>query len=578
MSNQHHVYSAALLELVAKADAAARQIPPLFPLSSSVAVNPYLGQVHETLPQTAARLARVSGTPVTPDRAHFAQRIADGTLTDDDLRAACGGADIDVDIAMLKEQANTPRAQAEALPTIADLAAEVSGIDWPGIIDERIGVWAASYFDAGQALWHIQRRGGAFAAWRAFATRDLTPEILGLNKFAAHVDRTSRNAWRALGAAAERLGILPDAADTAFHRLLMDLGGWSQYARYQLWQAELAGDTVTTVTDLLAIRLIWEEALFIQYQDQIEERWTEVLSAHVEPLVPSQDDILDSLLQSAAEGAAQRLLADRFETLAKQPERTNRPAIQAAFCIDVRSEVFRRALESLDPGIDTIGFAGFFGLPVAHKASASDVVEGRGPVLLPAGMMSSVNEPEEDDLAKRYAARAARAWGRFKLAAVSSFAFVEATGPIYAGKLLRDAMGIGKKGKADPAPQFDPNLDTETRLQTAETILKAMSLTDNFARIVMLAGHGADVVNNAHASALQCGACGGFSGEVNARLLTGLLNDPDIRAGLSDRGIAIPSDTLFVPALHHTTTDDVTLYEDDCPSADHAQDLILLRR
>jgi uncharacterized protein YbcC (UPF0753/DUF2309 family) len=41
--------------------------------------------------------------------------------------------------------------------------------------------------------------------------------------------------------------------------------------RYHLWQAELAGGTDDTLTDLLTIRLLWEEALFLQYRDQIAE-------------------------------------------------------------------------------------------------------------------------------------------------------------------------------------------------------------------------------------------------------------------------------------------------------------------
>jgi uncharacterized protein YbcC (UPF0753/DUF2309 family) len=70
---------------------------------------------------------------------------------------------------------------------------------------------------------------------------------------------------------------------------------------------------------------------------------------------------------------------------------------------------------------------------------------------------------------------------------------------------------------------------------------------------------------------LHCGACGGFSGDVNARLLASLLNDAEVRAGLAERGIPVPDDTLFVAALHETTTDVVTLYEADHPSADHAK-------
>ena len=101
-------------------------------------------------------------------------------------------------------------------------------------------------------------------------------------------------------------------------------------------------------------------------------------------------------------------------------------------------------------------------------------------------------------------------------------------------------------------------------------VLRAMSLTGNFAPLVLLAGHGAGVVNNPHASGLHCGACGGYSGEVNARLLAALLNDSDVRMGLLPRGIEIPSDTVFLGALHNTTTDDVMIYADDRSSArDH---------
>lgn len=104
-----------------------------------------------------------------------------------------------------------------------------------------------------------------------------------------------------------------------------------------------------------------------------------------------------------------------------------------------------------------------------------------------------------------------------------------------------------------------------------------MSLTTGFAHLVLLVGHGANVVNNPHASALHCGACGGYSGEVNARLLASLLNDAEVRVGLASKGIDIPADTLFVGALHDTTTDAVTLYAQDHPSAVHADDLAQAR-
>ncbi len=573
-------YPAPLLELVPKANAAAKAIPPLFPLSASVAVNPFLGQSNEPLAVTSARLARVAGTRITPERSLSAEKLDAGEITEADILGALSAIEkqfnvpsLDDVMAAMRQQADQPK----PLPTVAELAAEVSGTDWPGLIEDRIGVWAASHFDQGQALWQQARTGGVFSAWRDFATRDLTPEIHGLKGFGAFVAATNRSHWRAIGRSSERLGLSTEAAATAYHRWLSTMGGWAQYARYLLWDAELKGEQDNAATELLALRMVFDEALFELYQDQIAEKWAEVVAAHEAPVTPTTDFVIDAVLQEAAERAEQRKLAKRLlPGAARNIE--ERPHVQAAFCIDVRSEVFRRAFEAQDSGIETLGFAGFFGLASAHKAAGSDVVEQHGPVLLRPGVCSHAVETEKADLTRRYTARAKRAWGRFKLAAVSSFAFVEATGPLYAGKLMRDAMGLGGKGKTDPAPQLDPSLDLDTRIGMAKTVLTAMSLTENFARVVLLAGHGADVTNNPHESALHCGACGGHAGDVNARLLAALLNDDELRLGLREQGIDIPEDTVFIPAMHYTTTDRVSMFEQDLPHGDWSNELRQLQK
>ena len=111
--------------------------------------------------------------------------------------------------------------------------------------------------------------------------------------------------------AAESLGLSEAAAGTAFHRLLAELGGWAQHARWLLWEAELNGGTDTTLTDLLAIRLIWEEAL-LAHRPWMAGSWQQVMEAHAAPVMASSDDVADAILQAALEHAQQRRLAAKL--------------------------------------------------------------------------------------------------------------------------------------------------------------------------------------------------------------------------------------------------------------------------
>ncbi|ABE64920.1 conserved hypothetical protein (plasmid) [Nitrobacter hamburgensis X14] len=99
----------------------------------------------------------------------------------------------------------------------------------------------------------------------------------------------------------------------------------------------------------------------------------------------------------------------------------------------------------------------------------------------------------------------------------------------------------------------------DEQVNYVHTALTMIGLTKTFSRFVLIVGHSGQTENNPYESALDCGACGGASGLVNARVLAQMANKTAVRERLRGMGIDIPDDTWFLPALHNTTTDAIEL-------------------
>ncbi|WP_434637615.1 DUF2309 domain-containing protein [Sulfurimonas sp. NW7] len=103
----------------------------------------------------------------------------------------------------------------------------------------------------------------------------------------------------------------------------------------------------------------------------------------------------------------------------------------------------------------------------------------------------------------------------------------------------------------------------EEKVQYLYSFLMMIGQVDNFAEFVILCGHQSVSDNNPFESALDCGACGGSSSLPNNRALCMIANSQDVREAIAKKGIVIPDDVKFMPALHVTSTDEIKFYDTD---------------
>jgi len=557
---------------------ACARIAPTWPLDRMIAVSPLWERREQPWRTVAAELWQRAGSRLTLGAADYRQAWHDGAIAERHLHQALaelGGAWTP---AQLLQALSAPEEAGQGLPLLEDLAEPGIPLPgWPALITQQIGQSCAAWFDREQADWRPADGIGLYQAWRDSMLADR-----GLSVLSACRDLHQRIAelpaepQAALEAAVEHLGLAAEDLAPWFDCLLLRNLGWASWCAYRRWQARLQGEDDQTMLELLAIRAAWEWVVDDRRRDA-DSRWQAWRSAWQEGLQqpPSATWQALQLWQRADELAWQEQLQQALcqGVPAASPEA---PLAKLFFCIDVRSEPLRRALEQSCPELETGGFAGFFGLPIAYTPLGTSATRPQLPGLLAPQLQVSEGSgdvAQDRQLAQVRQERLARQgrWRLFERLPASTFTLVESVGLGYAGALLGRTYGL-TQGVAQPdhsawrraewqrlQPQL-PAMALEQKVDLAERILKAMGLGGAIPALLVLLGHGSQSANNPQAAGLDCGACCGQSGEINARLLAGLLNETEVRAALRDRGLDLPPHCQVLAGLHNTTTDEVRIF------------------
>jgi uncharacterized protein YbcC (UPF0753/DUF2309 family) len=292
-------------------------------------------------------------------------------------------------------------------------------------------------------------------------------------------------------------------------------------------------------------------------------------------------------------------------------ERGQRPDAQIVFCMDDREESFRRHLEELNPAIETLGAAGFFGVAMNYQGLDDSKVTPLCPVVVtPAHEVREVPQPGSEPVFNKHnSGRKLNQWFAkmvhqgLRRNLLLSHPVINAIAPVtFAGLLAKSLLPKPQQSLvADMAKLASPEVKTQllftstdqaaatpehpkpgfTDSEQADRVagfLRNVGLTYGFSELVVLMGHGSVSQNNPHLAAYDCGACSGRHGGPNARVFAAMANRTEVRRLLAERGITIPSDTWFIGAEHNTCNEEISWYDLDQLPAERQSGLKALQQ
>ncbi len=257
------------------------------------------------------------------------------------------------------------------------------------------------------------------------------------------------------------------------------------------------------------------------------------------------------------------------------------PKVQALFCIDDRECSLRRYLEELDSAIETFGAPGFFGIDFLYQGLDDAYPVAQCPVVI---------KPKHLVLESASTERKTKQGNGETLSTLHFGAHSMFRGWLYTQTLglaysLRLGWSVLRPGGQLPGIQRLSEVDAHGELHLLREndepneegyllgfsltemadrvggLLRNIGLTRQFAPLIVVVAHGSSSVNNPHFAAYDCGACSGKPGAPNARAFAWMANHPPVREILRERGIDIPDDTHFLPALHNTSRDETSYFD-----------------
>ncbi len=627
MNSEEPVTSRA--RLLAQVEEAARVIGPLWPLSTFIAVNPLWDLRHMSFHDAVEHAVQVLGIGGYPSPALFAEAYADRRVVGADLRAvldshvASGhGASTSTE-PEVRPSSKTPRVR-----TAAERHDDLFGTQIAATVDREVAKWCAAYVTG---ILPDEPAGGFYAAWCDVVVFDPASRAIAGSAGRKRLAEMGADPEDAILACFELLDVADDERVPELARHLARMPGWAGHAKWRSrWAAAGHRGAALHLVDYLAVRLCYEAVLVriatsgdlwrrAQEHDRLPGGSKSTNhAAQDDETRPGRravgrlpDDVEKRLSRLEATDVARVWLAayeghyrdwllatlERRDGAALGTSRA-RPEAQAVFCIDVRSEGLRRHLE--DSGrYETLGFAGFFALPVRYRGWGAAETVDLCPVLVRPSTeiaerpVTGSRQAGDRQLVGRQAVAAARsAFDSSRKGALSPFILAEASGffaaPIAVAKTLFPARYQSLRHWArrmlappcatvvDADPAAGAMSDEEQAL-FAEAALTTMGLTRDFASVVLLCGHGSTTENNPYASSLDCGACGGNRGGPSARAAAAILNRQATRHLLAERGIVVPEDTVFVAGEHDTATDTVTVLDAHLVPPGHRDTVVALQ-